>query len=926
MQVRLLVTLVAGLLCATAAARDDRLVAMVRVSYGGDVDRVGAAVIVASDGMSTTLVTAAHTITAPGLGGDRRVTVEFNTQRGEEFEAEVLLIGDESTLDLAVLSVHHAADVRPLPESSTARQVLYPSPLSARIGDGVYAVGFPGDNPWFSNARPDQITGITPQETGQVIEYVSSVTIAGMSGGGLFSEHGALIGMVLDVGPTGAKALHIDTIRSVLAARGFPFELAENLEALASRAQKQLEEDGLSSNAGLARVLTARLLQHDYLSLYWISRYDSAQLETLLKTRVVSGNKTYAELVIERMSEASTCEVARQHGDDESASSLATLGIERFAPKFQYAGCRQSLLLWFDKSLENGLNPDLLITVGERFEESLLALALEKRAVDVALLLLQHGASPNPYIDLDGIWKLAPRFTHPLEYILDNFLPSQRNRLWEAFLESSVVTLSSVYGGSRAPSVTVTSADSQPVPANCELRSAHTDFDWCSHFSELPRRFIIHSLRGVFGAEVTHMLFADEDRVVFAGTINSPRGTRPRTVILDFNRQTLEMRAYTYENLRGCRRDEDDWAPDFCWRRHKAKSTSATVSLDAFDGLRQKDKRGIWKLDVDGVSLSVSRDAAINALLEKGYVQKVRGDVDDYPDQILTLPFEIVEDDIRKTLTLISVNTTLLGYHYYRAPSYWSAVDTPVASPPDGALWFENLLRRQVGMRSELSPTKGPFREVSVTQQYENYALYVFDRISLGGTHWATSVWARSNIETLAETAFWEEKLKQWLSKPAPPTDGRPCIDEHMWLRKSKRGGCDTGYELHTPILAEQAQMERAGTLEGGIQYEYLERARVDYFEQIIDITPKVVDATSKDSSLEAHVDDRYRGPIRMREFSLNVDHWLPFMDVIPALRIGDRLRLSIPVDAWGSALPPKRRPAVPTTVEVHFSRKAELR
>jgi S1-C subfamily serine protease len=73
--------------------------------------------------------------------------------------------------------------------------------------DEVYHVGYPNGNPWYVNAKPDMIA----TKIANVIRFQSDSIALGSSGGGLFNEHGKLIGMVTEDEPPDGRAVTIQT-------------------------------------------------------------------------------------------------------------------------------------------------------------------------------------------------------------------------------------------------------------------------------------------------------------------------------------------------------------------------------------------------------------------------------------------------------------------------------------------------------------------------------------------------------------------------------------------------------------------------------------------------------------------------------------------------------------------------------------------
>lgn len=912
-------------------AQDDRLIAMLRVSYDGELDRVGAAVIVAQSKESTTLVTAAHTVTEAGFAGEKQITAEFLSLTGKEFEVSVERIHPDPQLDLAVLRIYHGNHDWQSMEFREARTALYPATIRALEDDSVYAIGFPGERAWFGNRRPDAIKSLSRDSAREFILYSSSVTSPGMSGGGLFSEHGTLLGMVLNVGVSGARALSVRTIRSALASMNIPFELTQNDDALTSIANATLRARGTRNNAAIGQILQSPQPDLNALQLFWIAGYESDRLESLLRSRTGSGADTFAEVLMDRLADNNECTAAQTENLNPRMEAVIAVSLERASRREPVDSCKALLGVWFRQTLSSGLNPNLVINLDEQRAEALLAIALHKKSTPAALALLDAGASPNPFVDLNGLWSQRPLFTHPLDYLLEHFSGKQLDQLWHAFDRAGVVVLEEVRDAGDRLIAGVPPAENSSVPLNCDSVTAHTKYEWCAVFGDLPRNISVYvgtgsgDSNGRSGVQMTHLLFANEQSIFLAG-VHTDWREQVEPVVVAFSRVDNELRSFIFGGQYGCRERKDGSSPNYCWRGSTARAATAFVRRSARKNVETPKKSVVAAINTTGVNLSMTRSEATTILEESGFELKAVGNPDDYPDQILTLPYVKEDPESSTYLTMISVNDTLLGLRANLREKRIQATRRRKLNQPASRPWLPEL--RQARDRllhfSELprefnQDSQTYSSQVSVAEKSGSENYYFRDSYSYGD--WAyrmTTIFRRSLDETVSERAFWDAKVNEWFQGRLEATEDRPCIDDARWVRHSQEE-CLSRPGFSAQVLDVYRDGEQVSELPSGILYEYLERgdgARLAAGHKIRYLGDKL-SAGALDSDFH---ESSFNG-----DFNFDISYWLPFQELLPQLRVGDRLRLMIPPEAWDVPLPRNRMPTVPVTIEVRFFRMEKL-
>jgi hypothetical protein len=191
---------------------------MIKGKMGADVS-IGAGIIFSRTHNSLQIMTANHVV--------RRSThtlsdiqVKLKDYPSKWFPGTLLEYHDVAK-DVAVLEVNnlesHGIEIY---ISNSTLNILRQNRQPAR-GDPVFPIGHPNGVPWGIPAVPDRVA----QVVGDTITFQSSFIASGHSGGGLFDEEGALVGMIIRDQPPFGLAVQIEAIAQQLEAWQLPLGL-----------------------------------------------------------------------------------------------------------------------------------------------------------------------------------------------------------------------------------------------------------------------------------------------------------------------------------------------------------------------------------------------------------------------------------------------------------------------------------------------------------------------------------------------------------------------------------------------------------------------------------------------------------------------------------------------------------------------------
>lgn len=197
--------------------RAHELVVMVTAELAG-TDTFGAGIIVGHAADRLYIVTADHVVRR-GATTATNIRVMLKSLPGEPLPTTLQADHDE-TMDLAVLRVpdvrRHRIPVQTLPFDRLGSATNLPRAAS------VYPVGYPRGRPWGTPLTPDRFDRVR----GDRIIFESNFIREGHSGGGLFTERGELIGLLVsDQAPYG-EALSMASVIAALRDWNYPVNLS----------------------------------------------------------------------------------------------------------------------------------------------------------------------------------------------------------------------------------------------------------------------------------------------------------------------------------------------------------------------------------------------------------------------------------------------------------------------------------------------------------------------------------------------------------------------------------------------------------------------------------------------------------------------------------------------------------------------------
>jgi hypothetical protein len=530
----------------------------------------GAGIIVSQTPDRTVIITADHVVQA--AANDEAVEVEFASQVGRPFRAQVFSRrAPRPGLDLAVLFVYPRPGTAVIPSIVTegTRGALRIEDPSAFLKERVLIVGNMNDRPWSQNFIPDPI--VESDANRLVIE--SDHVSPGASGGAVFDTNGQILGMVVTAERSGA--------------------VARPIRALLDQVRAWHIEIGLRYEDRAATVMALGALRD-----MGFEFQPQSFAEAL-----VAGNIKALEL-FER-SGATTSMTAdamriRRQGSDICAAQQFFAAARDLPLAEQEAG-----EAWFSRALAGGLDPDLTLPGEYYAAEALVHLAVRVRNYRMLRILLEAGASPHGFQEIDLTPFPTARFLFPIDYVLNEELldPGDR-RMWvERLIKAGAVVprlvrkpgenswASGMYEA-RQMQNTARERLGEELPespdlcsgrantAVCAAASKRYGFDWCRFVDELPKTVLPVEGRGyslIWKVRLSYLIRATSDAAFFIA-INDPGISSPGYVLVRVPRNAQSLTVWRFVDdrlLRGrtCRLGSDGGPSYRCW-------ASETYSLD----------------------------------------------------------------------------------------------------------------------------------------------------------------------------------------------------------------------------------------------------------------------------------------------------------------------------------------------------------
>lgn len=873
---------------ATEAAGRNDLVVMLGYRSAGDPYNVevGAGILVHQEGERALVVTAQHNLPPEDSGRSETVYVELFSAGGRDFPARILERSEG--LDLAVLEVTGVPVAPELFEE--ARHVLVPAGAEVVLEHGAFAVGNPNRRAWFQNQAPEPILGTETEGGHELVRFESSVADVGMSGGALFSEHGALLGMVRKIsgGEGGPKALAIGEIARQLERWGVPFSLEESREVIPSASRKILDGLGLASAAGLRQALEEEPADLGLLHLFWLAGLEPVQLEAALSGLVEGSRKAFAARVFERLGQEE-CRLPPAGGSRLSASEAQLVQAGLGSGKGEEETCAGHFRLWLRGVVQAGLDPDLVVASEYYPREALLALAMRAKNGPAALELLAGGASPHAYQDLSGTEYPATRLLDPLKYVLEDFVGQEQDALREAFTSAGLVVSRSIqdnyYAGEGTLALPLTpvleEAETDPI---CARAGERYGFDWCGylHGLETALRFYTGDQEcdssGYCFASLTHTLFVGEERALVLAERQSFRDLTP--VVVELPREPGPWYAWEHGRNYGCIPRDDGFESSNCWRRYRAFPASYRAVEKKTEEERVRAASTPSVLDgvkVEGISLSTPLPKALAALEAAGYTTQTVAGPGDYRNVATTRDYTLRKGEETRTMKVVAVNDSIraLSFRTYGETQAGAGIRVPEEGGADFLFyeakeWPES---REILAVEASGVGKTFLRFEQATSRYTSVEL---------------DLWRRAEEEEAPEQAFYDRWLHEWLGQVLVASNSQgPCIDRYAHLRGPQGNGCLTPEERAESYLEEVRSGGQIRQLKSGLSYEVLVEGQGR--------------SPGPSSSIVATVVFKYldgaKNDDRLNRWSIVVkdSQWPDLKEALLAMKEGDKWRLYVP-------------------------------
>ena len=199
-------------LCAPASAQDDygwlqRGVVQIIAYKPGNEKETGAGIFVGFDAKKSALILTAHHVVKDAV----RLEVIFFDKQWERFHG--MFFQQHEDLDIAVITVD-PLEGRAVPSGLPMFTIGEVAKL--KEGDRVSTIGHPYDLAWLTSINTNILARLNYQGDFRKFRFTKTAIQRGSSGGPIFSEQGALIGVVAKVDPIHAVAVKIDEALKVL--------------------------------------------------------------------------------------------------------------------------------------------------------------------------------------------------------------------------------------------------------------------------------------------------------------------------------------------------------------------------------------------------------------------------------------------------------------------------------------------------------------------------------------------------------------------------------------------------------------------------------------------------------------------------------------------------------------------------------------
>ncbi len=270
-------------------------------------------------------------------------------------------------------------------------------------------------------------------------------------------------------------------------------------------------------------------------------------------------------------------------------------------------------IAWLTLALKDGLDPNLLLPADYYDQEAILIVATRAGNADAAIALLGAGASPHGY---QNIWFTAPelpRFLFPYAALMkaDQFTADEKRRLAEAYRDAGAVLTRDMPGvpldsspNSMRRTTQTLSVDEalsgarlgvvlgetpqmcyQSVNPIADAASRRTGTDWAAFIRDMPKRIDWDPQTGspyvgLVRYEVRNLIAVVKDRAYFLGVAQS---LSPQYILVEVSRDAAQWHIYCHmqpeAGMGFCKKDDDGYQPDGCWRRINMTFDRGTMTM-----------------------------------------------------------------------------------------------------------------------------------------------------------------------------------------------------------------------------------------------------------------------------------------------------------------------------------------------------------
>jgi hypothetical protein len=280
---------------------------------------------------------------------------------------------------------------------------------------------------------------------------------------------------------------------------------------------------------------------------------------------------------------------------------------------------------WFDSALAGGLDPNMTIPSDYYAQEGVLLEALRAGNLSAAKALLRRGASPHAYQNLFLTAYAQPRFLFPLQAIADDdrFTLSEKQDVAKALLDAGVVVPKPIppTGGSGWNSTMLEVNDLQekvaprlgiklpPTPTLCERpagtickqASLRTKEDWCALVAATPKKlnFVYGKGNGspLYDVELAYLIGISGNKAFYLALTKSITWDYVLAEVSKDASSWTVLRMMSPESGMGlCKKDQDAFQPQECWRRIPLQRIAGT------DEMRFADWGLSWKISKEACS------------------------------------------------------------------------------------------------------------------------------------------------------------------------------------------------------------------------------------------------------------------------------------------------------------------------------------